>query len=392
MNPDQRQATEQVRGLFYGTPYRLIRPLGEGGMGAVFLVEHVDLGRQCVAKVLHARLAGDANLIDRMRIEAQSLGRLHHPNIVQITGFGTTHDARPFLVMEWLRGHTLSDELEVRGQLPAREALELAAQMLAALSAAHAVGLVHRDIKPENLFLCEEPTGDRRLKVLDFGMARVLPDAPEGAPDPLVVPTGTGMVVGTPRYVSPEGAMGKRVDARADIYGAGLVLYNMLAGRGPFDHLHGDALLGAHALRQPEPPSHYAKARLPPSLDLAVQKALSKNPEHRFQSALDFRAELERIAAEAFRAPAAFEITAPHAEPAPVPITLPAAVSEPAPAAPPPPSSRLTPGSRPATTARAPAATAPPHIGRVIAIAALTALVVALLVGLAVTALFRGFK
>jgi len=421
MNPDHTQATEQIRGLFYGTPYRLIRPLGEGGMGAVFLVEHVELGRECVAKVLHARFAGDAHLIDRMRIEAQSLGRLHHPNVVQITGFGTTHDGRPFLVMEWLQGRPLSDELEVRGQIPPKEALPLAVQLLSGLSAAHAIGLVHRDIKPDNLFLCDEPTGGCTLKVLDFGVARVLPNAPEGAPDPLVIPTGTGMVVGTPRYVSPEGATGKRVDARADIYAAALVLYNMLAGRGPFDHLHGDALLAAHAFQNAEPPSRYARTRIPESLDAAIQKALSKSPEHRFQSALEFKSELERIIRVVFQ-PVTFEGTdfeamdfygadlranaatdsfdprlvqlpeAPLATPTPRP-------QEPVPAR----ASALAPPLVPtqpseARHERAIAAAAPPtvattpHMAAVVAVAALTALVVASLVALAVTALVRGFK
>src|SRR5262249_33271718 len=162
---------------------------------------------QCVAKVLHSRFADDALFVDRMRIEAQSLGRLQHPNIVQITGVGTTRDRRPFLIIEWLRGRSLADELEARGQIPPLEAIELSLQLLSALSAAHAIGLVHRDIKPDNLFLCVDGAGERKLKVLDFGIARVLPDAPAGAPDPLAIPTNTGFIVGTPRFVSPEGAM-----------------------------------------------------------------------------------------------------------------------------------------------------------------------------------------
>ncbi|HVY25469.1 MAG TPA: serine/threonine-protein kinase [Polyangiaceae bacterium] len=278
-------------------------PLGAGGMGEVFLVEHTQLGRECVAKILHARLAGDARLVDRMRVEAQSLGRLNHPHIVQITGFGKTRDGRPFLVMEWLRGHTLTAELASFGKLHAKEALRLTCQLLSALAAAHAIGVVHRDIKPDNLFIYQEPDGTRNLKVLDFGVARVLPDAPDSAPNPLAVPTGTGVVVGTPRFVSPEGAMGQRVDGRADLYAAALVLYTMVAGRGPFDHFDGDqSLLSAHALEDPKPPSQFADVPASSLLDGVILKGLAKNPAARYQSALQFKEELERTGDTLFRA------------------------------------------------------------------------------------------
>jgi serine/threonine-protein kinase len=281
---------------FEGTPYRVRMPLGAGGMGEVFLVEHTQLGREFVAKVLHARLASDARLVDRMRVEAQSLGRLNHPHIVQITGFGTTRDKRPFLVMEWLRGHTLTAELATFGQLHAKEAIRLAGQLLSALTAAHAIGVVHRDIKPDNLFLTIDADGTKNLKVLDFGVARVMPDAPDSAPNPLAVPTGTGVVVGTPRFVSPEGAMGQRVDGRADLYAAALVLYTMVAGRGPFDDLEGDQrLLSAHALDDPPPPSQYTSPPAPSLLDAAILKGLSKNPSERFQTAIEFKNEIDRI-------------------------------------------------------------------------------------------------
>jgi eukaryotic-like serine/threonine-protein kinase len=287
---------------FAGTPYRALLPLGAGGMGEVFVVEHTQLGRECVAKILHAHLAGDARLVDRMRVEAQSLGRLNHPHIVQITGFGRTREGRPFLVMEWLRGHTLTAELASFGKLPAQEALRLACQLLSALTAAHAIGVVHRDIKPDNLFLCVEPDGSRILKVLDFGVARVMPGAPDSAPNPLTIPTGTGVVIGTPRFVSPEGAVGQRVDARADLYAAALVLYTMVAGRGPFDHFEGDQrLLSAHALEDPTPPSQFNDVPAPSLLDAVILKGLAKNPADRYQNALEFKQELERVGEALYR-------------------------------------------------------------------------------------------
>jgi len=281
---------------FLGTPYYALQRVAAGGMGEVFLVAHRELGREFVAKVLHKRFAADERLLDRMRIEAQTLGRLNHANIVSVTGFGTTQDGRPFIVMERLLGRTLAAEIAARGAIPAPEAVAYVQQLLAALQAAHALGIVHRDIKPDNLFLVDRPDGTRTLKVLDFGVARVLPGFGEGAPQPLALPTDTGLVVGTPRYVSPEGALGKKVDERADIYATGLVLYLLLAGKGPFDHLRNEAqILGAHANVQPVAPSAVAGGSnsWPAALDKIVLYALRKNPADRFQTANHFSATLQ---------------------------------------------------------------------------------------------------
>ena len=139
--------------IFVGTPYQAQQRLGAGGMGEVFLVEHRELGRQFVAKVMHERFATNERLLDRMRVEAQTLGRLDHANIVSVSGFGITQDGRPFIVMEYLHGRTVADELEARGALPPREAVHYALQLLAGLEAGHALGIAHRDLKPDNLFL-----------------------------------------------------------------------------------------------------------------------------------------------------------------------------------------------------------------------------------------------
>ena len=265
-------------------------------MGEVYLVEHLEIGRKLVAKVLLPELARRRQAVDRMRLEAQALGRLSHPNIVAVTNFGMTADGRPFFVTEFLEGRTLAAEVRERGLLPASEAVMWARQLLAALSAAHAIGIVHRDIKPDNLFLARSENGERLLKVLDFGIARILPDAPPAAPPPLSIPTTTGAVIGTPRFASPEAAAGERVDARADLYGVALVLYAMLAGRGPFDHLRGDKeLLDAHMSERPAPPSTHAREPVPAELDQIVLRALEKDPAARFQTAHQFRRELERV-------------------------------------------------------------------------------------------------
>jgi serine/threonine-protein kinase len=266
-------------------------------MGEVFLAEHRELGREFVVKVLHEELARDAQLVDRMRVEAQALGRLNHPNVVAVMGFGATQDQRPYLVMERLKGRTLEEELRARGRLPLFEAVDLMRQLLLGLEAAHSIGLVHRDIKPANLFLCGAPAGGRELKVLDFGVARVLPNAPTGAPQPLTLETEVGVLMGTPRFASPEAALGLRVDTRADIYSAALVFYVMLAGRGPFDHVESTAfMLAAHAHDEPAPPSRFAEELIPAAVDQLVLRGLRKDPEQRFQTALEFRTELERAA------------------------------------------------------------------------------------------------
>jgi eukaryotic-like serine/threonine-protein kinase len=283
--------------LFEGTPYRAIERLRAGGMGEVFLVEHRATGRRVVAKLIHAKLAADPRLMERLRIEAQSLAELDHHHIVRILGLDKTRTHRPFIVLEYLVGRTLADELKAAGPPHVLEALSFASHLLSAVAAAHEKGLVHRDIKPDNIFLCELSDGRRFLKLLDFGVVKVMSGSDAVEPMPFDLRTNTGVVVGTPRYVSPEGAMGEDVDERADLYSVGLVLYAMLVGRGPFDHLEGDdRLLHAHALEAPEPPSRYSLEPIPQELDRAVLKALAKDPNDRFQTADEFQACLVQIA------------------------------------------------------------------------------------------------
>lgn len=293
-------STAGVSDPFEGTAYRLVRRLDEGGMGEVYLVEHRQLFRTFVAKLLHATFVSYPQVVDRVRLEAQALGQLNHPNVVSATGFGTSADGRPFLVLEHLKGRTLREELAERGALPLGEALAYTLALLDGLAAAHALGIVHRDIKPDNLFLTQAASGERVLKILDFGIARVLPTAPASAPKPLALPTETGAVIGTPRFLSPEGALGARVDTRADLYAAALMLYTMLAGRGPFDHVkEGEELIRAHTTEVPAPPSRYAPVPLPAGLDELLLKALAKDPAERFQTAEALSAALRGVAAHA---------------------------------------------------------------------------------------------
>ncbi len=273
-----------------GTPYQALRCLGQGGMGEVFAVVERSIGRQFALKVLHADFAATPQFIDRMRLEAQALGRLQHPNVVEVVDFWTARDGRPCIVMELLEGRTLAKEVLARRRLPAPEAIGWARQTLDALDAAHALGIVHRDLKPENLFLHEVAGYGRVLKVLDFGLARVLGEI-QGAPPPLAVRTQTGALVGSPRFMSPEQARGERVDHRADLYALGLVLYEMLAGRGPFDE-------GA---LEAQPPSTYGGEAVSPALDALVLRAVRVEREQRFQNAAELRRALDEISPPTFR-------------------------------------------------------------------------------------------
>jgi len=281
---------------FEGTPYRLIRRLARGGMGQVYLIEHRELGRECVAKLVHERLASEQQLLERIRIEAESLGTLNHPNIVSVNNFGTTKDGRPFIVMEYLRGRDLARTLASGRSFSVTESIDLVLQACSALGAAHSIGIVHRDIKPENLFLHEESDGSTILKILDFGVARIIPGVSPDTPTPLPQPTATGVIVGTLRYASPEGVSGQRVDYRADIYSLALVLYRLLTGRSPFgDHLSDTGIITATLTEAPAAPSSVATQYIPSELDEIVLKALQKSPEERYATMKDFKDALSYV-------------------------------------------------------------------------------------------------
>jgi eukaryotic-like serine/threonine-protein kinase len=278
---------------FAGTPYRLVRRLGGRSSGEVLLVEHWELGREMVAKVLPAGLARDARLLDRVRLEATTLARLNHPNVVRVSDFRHTADGRPFIIVELLRGRSLKEELAERGALGLFQALDFAHQALSGLGAAHDLGIAHRDVSPASLFLAADQQGVITLKVLDFGLARVLPGASTNAPRPLSLPTESGVLIGTPRYLSPEALLGNRVDQRADLYAVALILYEMIAGCGPFDR-HAE-ILAAHCSEEPAPPSQLAQQPVPVEIDAVIQRGLRKDPKERFQSAREFQHELETL-------------------------------------------------------------------------------------------------
>ncbi len=268
-----------------GTPWIVVRPLGKGGVGEVFEVEHALLGRRAALKVLLESNAERHGLAERIADEGRILARVRHDNLVEVQDLGLlSSDGRPYLVLELLEGRDLRAERGRVGVLSVPTTLAIAAQILGGLGALHHAGFVHRDIKLENLFLCD----DGRVKILDLGAAEPTSGC-EG-------PGARGASLGTPRTMAPEQSTGKLVDGRADLYALGLVLYELLAGRGPFDDIKDlEALRFAHLERIPAPPSFFAPQPIPEALDAWILRALAKHPDDRFPSAEAMAAEIAAL-------------------------------------------------------------------------------------------------
>lgn len=288
MTSERPSSRADIESLLDGTAYSPISLLGRGGMGEVWAVRHDFLGREFALKVLHRRHLNNSQLIERLRLEAKAMAALEHPNIVEVTDFWIAGDGRPCLVMELLRGQRLDRVLLQRQRLPGSEVVELGRQALSALVAAHAIGLVHRDIKPENLFLQQEANQPWRLKLLDFGLARVLSGfATGGSISPLDL-TRTGTILGSPRFMSPEALRGERVEQDGDIYSLGVVMYLCLVGM----HSHFDIATSPVF----HPPSRCGAFDCSAMLDAIVLRAVEADRSRRITTARAFLAELNAIA------------------------------------------------------------------------------------------------
>src|SRR6185503_12377892 len=265
--------------------YRIIKTLGEGGMGTVFLAEHALIKRRVAIKILHPELATDENVVERFMNEARAAGMLGHPNIVDSTDMGFTHDHVPYIVFEYLEGALLTDEIYRVGGLPVRRTVRICAQIASALRAAHNANVVHRDLKSDNVFLTDKDDASDHVKVLDFGISRFLEtDADERQ---------KGMVMGTPEFMAPEQITDpEHVDGRADIYALGVIMYEMLTARRPFSN-EDDPQQLLHRIVHDEPPP-LARPEVPHGLaEIIRDKMMAKNPADRYQSMADVEAALE---------------------------------------------------------------------------------------------------
>ena len=274
-------------GQLVADKYEVIDKLGEGGMGTVYRARQRPIDRLVAVKVLLGKLAEDEVAVKRFEQEARAVSKMQHPNTVTIFDYGQTIDGRLYLVMEFLKGQTLTDLLRRDGPLAAAVTIHIIRQVCASLGDAHAAGIIHRDLKPDNIFLTDVGADPNFVKVLDFGVAKLADN------EAAATLTQTGMIFGTPKYMSPEQAEGKPIDFRADIYAIGVVMYELLTARPPFLADTAVALLLKHIS---QPPPAFTKIRpdlnVPPRLEAITMKALAKDPDQRYLTVEDLAHDL----------------------------------------------------------------------------------------------------
>ncbi|WP_224247781.1 serine/threonine-protein kinase [Hyalangium gracile] len=289
--PTQLRARPEEKDPLLGAvvgSFRLVRKLGGGGMGNVYLAEHTVIGSKVAVKFLHEHFATNEALVQRFLAEARAVNLIGHENIVNIFDMSVLPPRRHYLVMEYLEGQSLASLL--RRPVPPAVAVPILTQVCDALQAAHAHGVIHRDLKPENIFLVRRDRTPHFVKVLDFGVAKLL-DRNVGQAQ-----TSVGTLLGTPEYMAPEQWTGQPVDGRTDLYALGLIAYVMLTGRRPFSGEGLGEQLQAHLRQVPMSP-HGVRPEVPAALSDVVMRAIAKRPEDRFQTASELRAALERAMA-----------------------------------------------------------------------------------------------
>lgn len=268
--------------------YQVERKLGEGGMGVVYLATHVVIGKRYALKVLRGEMATEKEVAERFTQEARAAASIGNEHIIEITDFGRAPDGAPYFVMELLDGKELHDLLEQNPQLEVNRSLRIIAQCCDALAAAHGIGIIHRDLKPENIFLITRSGNPDFVKVLDFGIAKVARESGRL--------TRTGMIFGTPQYMSPEQAAGTDIDSRTDIYSLGIIMYEMLCGRVPFEADTFMGVLTKHLYEEPIPPKRLVPAvNVPTAVEAVLLKAIAKKPDRRYGSMVEFAQDIRSI-------------------------------------------------------------------------------------------------
>ncbi len=282
-------AAGSLAGVVVDGRYRVLRRVGEGGMSYVYGAQEVATGREVALKILTPRLAADQVSMDRLRREAALAMRFDHPNVCPILAHGRTETGLIYLVMPYLRGEPLHETETRRGPFPLQEGVALLVQLCAGLQHAHDLGVVHRDLKPENVMLVPDPARNDGIRavVMDFGLGKALEPGPE-----LARLTQTGIVLGTPEFMSPEQVRGRPVDARSDIFALGVLAFELFSGRLPFEGRTAQEAMIAR-LRGTAQPLREVRPDLPARLETALARALASDPAERFPSMRDFAQALE---------------------------------------------------------------------------------------------------
>jgi serine/threonine-protein kinase len=295
--------------------YRVEQMIGEGGMGKVYKATQLALDKPVVLKVLRQALLGDERTVARFQREAKAASRLNHPNSISVLDFGQADDGAMFIAMEYVQGKDLHQILSREWPLPESRVMRIMSQVLSALADAHSVGVVHRDLKPENIMVSQGRSEPDFVKVLDFGIAKII----DGTEDEGPALTRAGFVCGTPEYMSPEQARGAKLDHRSDLYAVGVILYQLVSGLLPFDSDTAVGFATKHLTEIPPPPTkRRPEARVSAAMERLIMKALSKNPDERPQTAEQFRAELLAIDKE--RRAQVGRRSGPHSAPSLAPI------------------------------------------------------------------------